>query len=130
MRRGVILADETPDGLLEKTGTTSAEAAFFVLLLVVPSLLIGLMARLFSNTPVFNWVGPAMLALFPFIIMFLITSISTLRDRRSGTLEKLLALADAVSAAGSPPAGQPVVQSSEELRHLHAGPDRIEEGAE
>lgn len=60
-----------------------------MLLLVVPSLLIGMMAWLFSNTPVFNRVGPATLALFPFIIMFPITSISTLRERRSGTLEKL-----------------------------------------
>jgi ABC transporter DrrB family efflux protein len=62
------------------------------LLLVVPSLLIGLMAWLFSDTPVFDLVGPAMLALFPFIIMFLITSISTLRERRGGTLERLLTL--------------------------------------
>lgn len=62
------------------------------LLLVVPSLLIGLMAWLFSNTPVFNRVGPAMLSLFPFIIMFLVTSITTLRERRSGTLERLLTL--------------------------------------
>ncbi|NLG61377.1 MAG: ABC transporter permease, partial [Candidatus Cloacimonetes bacterium] len=30
------------------------------------------------------------LALFPFIIMFLITSITTLRERRSGTLERLM----------------------------------------
>jgi ABC-2 type transport system permease protein len=63
-----------------------------MLLLVVPSLLIGLMAWLFDDTPVFAQVGPAMLALFPFIIMFLITSISTLRERRSGTLERLLTL--------------------------------------
>lgn len=62
------------------------------LLLVVPSLLIGLMSWLFANTPVFDTVGPAMLALFPFIVMFLITSISTLRERRSGTLERLLTL--------------------------------------
>ncbi|MEP6478673.1 MAG: ABC transporter permease [Rhodoglobus sp.] len=62
------------------------------LLLVVPSLLIGLMAWLFTDTPVFAQVGPAMLALFPFIIMFLVTSISTLRERRSGTLERLLTL--------------------------------------
>ena len=62
------------------------------LLLVVPSLLIGLMAWLFSDTPVFDQVGPAMLALFPFIIMFLVTSIATLRERRSGTLERLLTL--------------------------------------
>src|SRR5690606_16849349 len=58
----------------------------------VPSLLIGLMAWLFSATPVFDQVGPAMLALFPFIVMFLVTSISTLRERRSGTLERLLTL--------------------------------------
>ena len=63
-----------------------------MLLLVVPSLLIGLMAWLFADTPVFDTIGPAMLALFPFIVMFLITSISTLRERRSGTLERLLAL--------------------------------------
>jgi len=62
------------------------------LMLVVPSLLIGLMAWIFSETPVFDQVGPAMLALFPFIIMFLVTSIATLRERRSGTLERLLTL--------------------------------------
>jgi ABC-2 type transport system ATP-binding protein/ABC-2 type transport system permease protein len=62
------------------------------LLLVVPSLLIGLVAWLFSDTPAFQQIGPAMLALFPFIIMFLVTSIATLRERRSGTLERLLSL--------------------------------------
>src|SRR5690554_938001 len=61
-----------------------------MLLLVVPSLLIRLMAWLFDDTPVFAQVGPAMLALFPFIVMFLITSITTLRERRSGTLERLM----------------------------------------
>ena len=63
-----------------------------MLILVVPSLLIGLMAWLFDDTPVFSMVGPAMLALFPFIIMFLTTSIATLRERRRGTLERLLSL--------------------------------------
>jgi ABC-2 type transport system permease protein len=62
------------------------------LLLIVPSLLIGLIAWLFADTPVFELIGPAILALFPFIIMFLITSISTLRERRSGTLERLLTM--------------------------------------
>ena len=62
------------------------------LLLVVPSVLIGLIAWLFSDTPVFDQIGPAILALFPFTIMFLITSIATLRERRSGTLERLLAM--------------------------------------
>lgn len=63
-----------------------------VLLLVVPSLLIGLLAWIFSDTPVFDTIGPAMIALFPFIVMFLVTSITTLRERRTGTLERLLSM--------------------------------------
>jgi ABC transporter DrrB family efflux protein len=62
------------------------------LLLIVPSLLIGLVAWIFTDTPVFDRIGPAMIALFPFIVMFLVTSIATLRERRSGTLERLLAM--------------------------------------
>jgi ABC transporter DrrB family efflux protein len=62
------------------------------LLLVVPSLLIGLVAWIFTDTDVFSDIGPAMIALFPFIVMFLVTSISTLRERRSGTLERLLSM--------------------------------------
>ncbi|MDH2444894.1 ABC transporter permease [Amnibacterium sp. CER49] len=60
------------------------------LLLVVPSLLIGLMAWIFNDGRLFSAVGPDLLGLFPFIIMFLITSITTLRERRSGTLERLM----------------------------------------
>jgi ABC-2 type transport system permease protein len=63
-----------------------------VLLLLVPSLLIGLVAWIFSDTTVFDTVGPAMIALFPFIVMFLVTSITTLRERRTGTLERLLSM--------------------------------------
>jgi ABC-2 type transport system permease protein len=63
------------------------------LLLVVPSLLIGLVAWMFTDTDVFTTtIGPAMLALFPFIVMFLVTSIATLRERRSGTLERLFSM--------------------------------------
>ncbi|QEO09561.1 ABC transporter permease [Protaetiibacter larvae] len=62
------------------------------MLLVVPALLIGLLAWIFDDTPVFGQVGPAMLGLFPFIVMFLVTSITTLRERRSGTLERLLVM--------------------------------------
>ena len=63
-----------------------------VLLLVVPSLLIGLLAWIFSDTLVFSTIGPGMIALFPFIVMFLVTSITTLRERRTGTLERLLSM--------------------------------------
>lgn len=61
------------------------------LMLVAPSLLVGLFAWLFSDQDgVFDRFGGPILALFPFIVMFLVTSITTLRERRSGTLERLL----------------------------------------
>jgi len=61
------------------------------LMLVAPSLLVGLFAWLFSDSEgVFDRVGGPILALFPFVVMFLITSITTLRERRSGTLERLM----------------------------------------
>lgn len=61
------------------------------LMLVAPSLLVGLFAWLFSaQDGVFDQVGGPILALFPFVVMFLITSITTLRERRSGTLERLM----------------------------------------
>ena len=61
------------------------------LMLVAPSLLVGLFAWLFVDQDgVFDRYGGPILALFPFIVMFLITSITTLRERRSGTLERLM----------------------------------------
>ncbi len=61
------------------------------LMLVAPSLLVGLFAWLFTDREgVFDRVGGPILALFPFVVMFLITSITTLRERRSGTLERLM----------------------------------------
>nr|WP_274637104.1 ABC transporter permease [Microbacterium bovistercoris] len=61
------------------------------LMLIAPSLLVGLFAWLFSDQDgVFDQFGAPILALFPFIVMFLITSITTLRERRSGTLERLM----------------------------------------
>ena len=62
------------------------------LLILVPSLLVGLVAWIFTDTTTFQTIGPAMLALFPFIVMFLVTSITTLRERRTGTLERLLSM--------------------------------------
>jgi ABC transporter DrrB family efflux protein len=61
------------------------------LMVIAPSLLVGLFAWLFTDQDgVFDQFGGAILALFPFIVMFLITSITTLRERRSGTLERLM----------------------------------------
>jgi ABC-2 type transport system permease protein len=62
------------------------------LLLVVPCVLMGLLAWIYGNTPLFDRLGAPLLGLFPFLVMFLITSITTLRERKSGTLERLLAL--------------------------------------
>lgn len=61
------------------------------LMLAAPSLLVGLFAWLYSGQPgVFDRLGGAILVLFPFTVMFLVTSIATLRERRSGTLERLM----------------------------------------
>ena len=60
------------------------------MLIVVPSVLIGLLAWIFNGTPVFDRVGAPLLGVFPFVVMFLVTSVTTLRERTSGTLERLL----------------------------------------
>ncbi|MFS0866577.1 ABC transporter permease [Microbacterium sp. 179-B 1A2 NHS] len=61
------------------------------LMLVAPATLVGLFAWLFSDREgVFDRFGAPILALFPFVVMFLVTSITTLRERRSGTLERLM----------------------------------------
>lgn len=63
------------------------------LIFLVPCLLLGLLRWLYSDAvPVFDTIAPALLGIFPFIIMFIITSITTLRERTSGTLERLMAM--------------------------------------
>jgi ABC-2 type transport system permease protein len=61
------------------------------LLLVVPVLLLTLLRYVYDADPrVFDHVGGPLLALFPFITMFLVTSVAMLRERTTGTLERLL----------------------------------------
>lgn len=64
------------------------------MLLVLPCLLISLMWWMYddANPLLFDRIGPALLAMFPVIVMFLVTSVTTLRERSSGTLERLLAM--------------------------------------
>jgi len=64
------------------------------MLLVLPCVLMTLLWWMFQDLPgdLFNRFGPALLAMFPFIVMFLVTSVTTLRERSSGTLERLLAM--------------------------------------
>ena len=57
----------------------------------VPIMLIALLYFMFRDIPGrFDSVALTMLAVFPFVIMFLITSIAMLRERTSGTLERLM----------------------------------------
>jgi ABC-2 type transport system permease protein len=63
------------------------------MLLVLPCLLQALLWWVFQDTPlVFDRIGPALLAIFPFFVMFLVTSVTTLRERSSGTLERLFTM--------------------------------------
>jgi ABC-2 type transport system permease protein len=60
------------------------------LLVVVPSLLLTLLYFMYDGGPAFDRIALTMLGVFPFVIMFLVTSIAMLRERTTGTLERLL----------------------------------------
>lgn len=61
------------------------------LIFLVPVVLMTLLWWLYSdNEIIFDRIAPALLGIFPFTIMFLITSITTLRERTNGTLERVL----------------------------------------
>ena len=61
------------------------------LLLVVPSALLFLLQQLLGDAS-FDRLGAPMVGMFPFITMFLVTSISMLRERTTGTLERLMTM--------------------------------------
>lgn len=67
-----------------------ADRRTIALVLVLPCLLIGLIAWMFDGTPVLDQFGPMLVGLFPLTVMFLVTSVATLRERQSGTLERLM----------------------------------------
>ena len=63
------------------------------LLLVVPCLLMVLLRYAFDGQPAaFARVGPPLVGLLPFTTMFVVTSIAMLRERTSGTLERLMSM--------------------------------------
>lgn len=84
--------------------TTSATAArvlrqlrrdprTLALLMLLPSLLLVLVRYAFDARPeVFQRTGLPLIGIFPLVSMFLVASIAMLRERRSGTLERLMAL--------------------------------------
>jgi ABC-2 type transport system permease protein len=63
------------------------------LLLLVPTVLLVLLYFVFEGQPgTFQTLGAPLCGLFPFIVMFLVTSIAMLRERTTGTLERLMTL--------------------------------------
>ena len=67
------------------------------LILAVPPLLLTLLYYVFHDVPVppgqphvFDTTGPIMLAVLPMFMMFIVTSVIMLRERASGTLERIL----------------------------------------
>jgi ABC-2 type transport system permease protein len=63
------------------------------LVLVVPPALLTLLRYVFDASPgTFARIGPPLVGLFPLIVMFLITSIAMLRERTTGTLERLMSM--------------------------------------
>ena len=115
MRDGRFLAYEPVADLQRRTGTSSPEDAFvalievariiaqlkgdpraIALILLVPPLLLTLLYYVFCDLPtppgqphVFDTTGPIMLAVLPMFMMFIVTSVIMLRERASGTLERI-----------------------------------------
>ena len=63
------------------------------LVFVVPPALLALFKYVFENQPqTFERIGAPLVGIFPLILMFLITSIAMLRERTTGTLERLMSM--------------------------------------
>jgi ABC-2 type transport system permease protein len=63
------------------------------LVLVVPPGLLTLFRYVFDGQPAtFNRIGAPLVGIFPLVSMFLVTSIAMLRERTTGTLERLMSM--------------------------------------
>lgn len=61
------------------------------LILVVPAVLLTILRYVYDGQPqVFDQIAPMILGIFPLIMMFIVTSIATLRERSIGTLDRLM----------------------------------------
>ena len=78
---------------LRVLGQLRRDPRTIALIVGVPCVLMVLLQQLFGrHSPVFQTVGTPLLGLFPFITMFMVTSITMLRERTSGTLERLMTM--------------------------------------
>lgn len=62
------------------------------MVVLLPSMLMVLLRYVFNSAAAFTETAPALLGIFPFVVMFLLTSVGTLRERTSGTLERLMTM--------------------------------------
>lgn len=67
-----------------------ADPRTIALIIVVPSALITLLYFVYDGSVMFDRIAISMLGILPMLVMFLITSVAMLRERTSGTLERLL----------------------------------------
>ncbi|MGW4436038.1 ABC transporter permease [Streptomyces sp. NPDC004596] len=120
-------APTAPTGAFNAARTTATAARVLrqlrhdprtiALMLLVPCLMLVLLRYVFDASPrTFDGIGASLLGIFPLITMFLVTSIATLRERTSGTLERLLAMplgkADLIAGYGLAFGAVAVVQSA------------------
>ncbi|MGW2423192.1 ABC transporter permease [Streptomyces sp. NPDC001709] len=96
-------APAAPAGAFNTSRTTATAARVLrqlrhdprtiALMILIPCLMLILLRYVFDASPrTFDNIGASLLGIFPLITMFLVTSIATLRERTSGTLERLLAM--------------------------------------
>ena len=78
------------------TGQLRHDPRTVALILVVPALLITLLYYVFvdapvppGGSPVFDRLGPIMVVVLPMVLTFIVTSVVMLRERTSGTLERV-----------------------------------------
>lgn len=63
------------------------------LVLLVPAVLLTILKYAFQGQSViFAAIAPMILGIFPLIVMFIVTSIAMLRERRTGTLDRLMTM--------------------------------------
>ncbi|BAU95809.1 ABC transporter permease [Corynebacterium suranareeae] len=70
-----------------------ADKRSIALILFVPVILMSLLYYMYSSTPagtqLFEMISTVMIAVFPLLLMFLMTSVTMQRERNNGTLERL-----------------------------------------
>ncbi|MBB3035837.1 ABC transporter permease [Hoyosella altamirensis] len=87
MNRRILLATAT-----RALRQLSRDHRSVVMILFLPSFLLTILYYMYRDNPLlFESIATIMLGILPFVVMFLITSIAMLRERTSGTLERLMA---------------------------------------